>query len=189
MLLRSRRTFSKPHKVFTDLREAEKEIFILNPLGAPIDFLINNLPDWCNKEYKRGNDVYNPFKMLCTCEEYRESAGEYEPMDYRRVCRHLYAFYMQRLKKDINPLAVLLMEQNKKHGPEELIRAELSGKEFYYGFQRTSEWINIYCNENQWIRFSYNIAQKRWSENIAPKNNEAFVEALKKCFTINTKSK
>ena len=127
--------------------------------------------------------------MICTCEEYRETAAEYEPMDYRRVCRHLHAFYMQRLKKDINPLAVLLMELNKKHGPEEFIKAELDGKEFYFGFHRTSEWINIYCEEKQWIRFSYNILQKRWSENIAPKNGAVYFDLLQKYFSINSAKK
>ena len=128
-------------------------VFTINPLAASIVYKIENLPAWCDKEYKKDVDLYNPFKMICTCEEFRENSCDFEPMDYRRICRHLHSFYMLRLKKNLDPLAILLMEQNKKHGPEELIKAEADGKEFYFGFQRTSQWINIYCNENQWIRF------------------------------------
>jgi hypothetical protein len=185
MLLRSRRTFPKPHKIFTDLREAEKSIFVINPVITPEAFCVSNLPGWCNREYKRGNDVFNPFKMICTCEEYKESASEYEAMDYRRACRHLYSFYTQRLKREMNPLALLLMEKNKKHGTEELLKAELDGREFYFGFQRSSEWINIYCNERQWIRFSYNVIKKRWSENIAPEKGDEYVNMIEKYFVIN----
>lgn len=189
MLLRSRRTFPKQHKVFTDLREAEKSAFIINPLVTPESLYITNLPDWCDKEYKRGNDVFNPNKMLCTCEEYRESSSDYEPLDYRRACRHLHNFYVQRLKREINPLVLLLMDQSKKHGPEELIKAELDGKEFYFGFHRSSEWVNIFCNERQWIRFSYNVLKKRWSENISPANGDEYVTLLEKFFSINQSDK
>ncbi len=184
MLLRSRRTFPKQHKIFTDLRDAEKSVLTINPLAASIVYKIENLPGWCNKEYKKGVDLYNPFKMICTCEEFRENSCDYEPMDYRRACRHLYTFYIQRLKNELNPLAVLLLEQNKKHGPEELIKAESDSKEIFFGYQRTSEWINVYCNENQWIRFSYNVAQKRWSENIQPKFSGIYIEQIKKSFTF-----
>lgn len=157
MLLRSRRNFSKPHKIFSDLRDAEKTVITVNPLSAPVSFLIKNIPDWCDKEYKRGIDIFNPFRIICTCEEYKESSKEYEPLDYRRVCKHIQGFYTQKLKNELEPLAELLMAQNRKHGPEELMRAELDSIEFYYGFSRTSEWINVYCNEKQWIRFSLSL--------------------------------
>jgi hypothetical protein len=184
MLLRSRRTFAKRHHVFTDLREAEKSVIYVNPIVEPVSYIVENLPAWCNKEYRRGDDMFNPFTMICTCEEYKESTKEFAPLDFRRVCRHLYNFYMYRIKNDINPLAVILMEQNKKYGSEELIQAELNGTIFYYGFTRTNEWVNIYCNENMWIRFSYNIRQKRWSDKIAPGNGDEYVKLLKKYFSL-----
>ena len=185
MLLRSRKKFDKPHLVFDDPREAEKKIFSVTPIVKPIAYTIDNLPGWCNREYKKEFDLFNPYTVICTCGEYKEQSKEYESRDYRRVCKHLYYLYRYRLKDEVPALTMMLMEQYHRYGAEELIKAEYGEAIFYYGFDRTGEWINIYCNESMWIRFSYNIKQKRWSDKIAPKNEEIYVGLLDKYFKIN----
>ncbi len=132
-----------------------------------------------NKWINRGEARLNPWKMECSCAQFESQSARYVKGDIRGFCRHLLSWNINSNKKIVkNSLLMLLLENQIKHGPENIIRNEIEGKEIYFGFQTGKEWVNIYINESGWKRFSYNIKTGRWAFNAGPGNIKVFSNPL-----------
>ncbi len=167
MIFRSRP--EKRIKVIDDLRDAAREDFILRCLLPRVDFILPPFPQWCDKVYHRGEILFNPYKLSCTCSHNEFSLLVYPENDARRLCNHILKYINERFGgKEFQP-GRLLAESAQYPGELFLARYENEGDGYWFAYHLNSPWVEVYINERHWIRYSFNIVSLRWAYGLAPR--------------------
>lgn len=125
----------------------------------------------------------------CTCPEWMENRGVYRQGDYRRCCVHLMrAFHslaqdQASLRRDPLFLAFIEEHARRKKGVDLDVVwrvVVVNGSRVLYGAAPTSEWINVYAQDDdeEYKRFGYNRKKKRWSYGHRPPEVAWHIESL-----------
>jgi hypothetical protein len=170
-------------KIYTDLRVLERERFGVNLPFKCHSYKMPDLPAWANRIHEYNGYKINLSECSCTCEEYFRKVPFYPERDIRAVCRHLYfRLKYTAVSRYIDKLTLLLLDNQFNYGEDHLYKFSLEGKDFYFGFKKRTSWVNIYAEQNHWIRFSYNPDEGRWAYNSVPDGAEGIIQKLKELF-------
>lgn len=173
MLLRS----DAPVKVYTDLRAAERDKLIIK-FRENYYHQIPVLPRQLDKTKKYGKYNYNPARLVCDCEEYKENSKYYFKRDVRRLCRHLMNDLLKtRTALLLDKLTLALLDSRKKHGPYRLHKID---EELILSYRPVDEWINVLYpdGKGEWKERGYHLIQNRWSRSLTPVREDEVIGAV-----------
>lgn len=142
-------------------------------------FSVGALPSWCDREYRRAEIRYNPFKLTCSCEQRQKFLGVYTPNDARGLCVHL-SRHMKKIDVPEMQLTVLIAEASQR--TENLLLAHV--QPFWFGYTIDSPWIQIFMPGIKWAQASFDRQAGRWAYNLAPANAAELIETLKREFWL-----
>lgn len=164
-----------------DVRKLKEENFKVTE--EYYKYFIPSLPLFTNKDYiyKNGSETFkiNLFYLSCTCNQ--NLIKEFGQRNLKTICSHIL-FKIENTKaiEYIDRLSLLLIRSKIKFGEEQLIRTEIKEKDVLFGFNKEIDWINTYIKQpvNEWIRFSYNLNEKKWSYGIKPEDHKSLEIAI-----------
>jgi hypothetical protein len=166
-------------KIVSDLRQAEKLRVTMRTNLPETQLPVGALPPWCDREYRRAEIRYNPFRLTCSCEQRQQYLAVYAADDARGLCVHL-ARHVKRADVPELQLAVLIAEAS--HRSEKLLLAHVPP--FWFGYTVNSPWIQIFMPGKKWAQASFDRHAGRWAYNVAPANAAELLEILKREFWL-----
>lgn len=176
MIFRSRP--EKRIKVIDDLRDAAQTDFRLRCGLTPINYIIPPFPKWCDKVYHRGEILFNPYKLVCSCPHFEFALITYPENDARRLCNHMLKYVNERFEgKEFQP-GRLIAESAQYPGELFLARYEKESDDYWFTYRLNSPWVEVYVHERHWIRYSFNIVSLRWSHGLPPKIAEQIQQII-----------
>ncbi|NUN09546.1 MAG: hypothetical protein HUU54_10260 [Ignavibacteriaceae bacterium] len=176
MILKSKKG-EKGIRVYDDLRKADPDDTF--DTTAEYGHQLPELPGWCDRNYACGTRRSNPFRITCTCDEFQSASEDFSGRDIRRLCAHLSSKLISpAYAKILDPLTLLLIENQLKHGREHLSKYKTGDDFFLTGKGNGKEWVTVYVKEKRWRRFAYNKKEKRWAYNSFPEKSEEIISIL-----------
>lgn len=170
--------FGKPKQIYNDLRDAEKLHTKVKFPQNDYSFQLTELIKYYDYEIAIGKNKINPKKFTCTCNYYKELSDHYSGYDVKKVCNHIYSFFVKKNFKHIKNLSRIFMLNQKHFGIHNI---EKVNDELYLSYKPESCWTNIHIKSGEnWQQFSYSTEEKRWSNNRTPESAEIYIFEIKK---------
>ena len=127
--------------------------------------------------------------MTCDCPDFARREEEYQPLDLRRLCKHLQRCVIENHRTDLPALHVALLEDVHLPRYTQIRFVHMLGHDVAFTTNDAGEWINVFAryrkkkdppdvHTGRYIRYGYNPIEGRWAHGEALANAPVFEVAL-----------